>query len=170
MKDFGLSTASFVNRANLATELTQAVRVKATAVLPTTGLRAAQSQVQPLAAQQLEQLVAPIALYPDSLVAEVLAASTYPQQIMQADQWRRSQGYAPAEQIAAGANAQNWDPSVKGLTAFPRVLAQMDQNLRWTSDLGNAYYNQPQDLLQAVQVCASVRRRPVTSKILRSKP
>jgi hypothetical protein len=110
-----------------------------------------QPQVQPLSAQQLEQLVAPIALYPDSLVAEVLAASTYPQQIMQADQWRRAQGYAPAEQIAAGANAQNWDPSVKGLTAFPQVLAEMDQNLRWTSDLGNAYYNQPQDLLQAVQ-------------------
>jgi Protein of unknown function (DUF3300) len=126
-----------------------------------------QPQAQPLAAQQLEQLVAPIALYPDPLVAEVLAASTYPQQIMQADQWRRAQGYAPAEQIAAGANTQNWDPSVKGLTAFPQVLAQMDQNLRWTSDLGNAYYNQPQDLLQAVQV---MRQRAQAAGNLENTP
>jgi hypothetical protein len=126
-----------------------------------------QPQVQPLSAQQLEQLVAPIALYPDSLIAEVLAASTYPQQVAQADQWRRAQGYAPAEQIAAGANAQNWDPSVKGLTAFPQVLAEMDQNLRWTSDLGNAYYNQPQDLLQAVQV---MRQRAQAAGNLQNGP
>jgi Protein of unknown function (DUF3300) len=126
-----------------------------------------QTQVQPLAAQQLEQLVAPIALYPDSLVAEVLAASTYPQQIMQAAQWRRAQGYAPAEQIAAGANAQNWDPSVKGLTAFPQVLAELDQNLRWTTDLGNAYYNQPKDLLQAVQV---MRQRAQAAGNLENTP
>ncbi len=126
-----------------------------------------QPQVQPLAAQQLEQLVAPIALYPDSLIAEVLAASTYPQQVAQADQWRRAQGYAPAEQIAAGANAQDWDPSVKGLTAFPQVLAEMDQNLRWTTDLGNAYYNQPQDLLQAVQV---MRQRAQAAGNLQNTP
>jgi hypothetical protein len=134
---------------------------------PQQGYGQPQPQVQPLAPQQLEQLVAPIALYPDSLVAEVLAASTYPQQIMQAAQWRRAQGYAPAEQIAAGANAQNWDPSVKGLTAFPEVLAEMDQNLRWTSDLGNAYYNQPQDLLQAVQV---MRQRAQAAGNLENTP
>lgn len=107
--------------------------------------------VQPLSPDRLEQLVAPIALYPDSLVALVLAASTYPTQIVEADRWLQAQGYAPADQIAAGANAQNWDPSVKALTAFPQVLAQMDRNLLWTSDLGNAYYNQPTDTLQAVQ-------------------
>jgi hypothetical protein len=134
---------------------------------PQQGYGQPQTQVQPLAPQQLEQLVAPIALYPDSLVAEVLAASTYPQQIMQAAQWLRAQGYAPAEQIAAGANAQNWDPSVKGLTAFPQVLAEMDQNLRWTSDLGNAYYNQPQDLLQAVQV---MRQRAQAAGNLENTP
>ena len=109
-------------------------------------------QMQPLNADQLEQLVAPIALYPDALIAQVLAASTYPAQVAQADRWRQAQGYAPGEQIAAGADAQNWDPSVKGLTAFPQVLAEMDRNLRWTTALGNAYYNQSQDLLQAVQV------------------
>jgi hypothetical protein len=124
-------------------------------------------QVQPLAAQDLEQLVAPIALYPDTLVAQVLTASTYPQQVTDADRWRRSQLYASSDQIAAGANAQPWDPSVKSLTAFPQVLAQMDQNLHWTTELGNAYYNQPQDVLQAVQV---MRRRAQQAGTLRSTP
>jgi Protein of unknown function (DUF3300) len=108
--------------------------------------------VQPLGPDRLEQLVAPVALYPDSLVAMVLAAATYPTQVVEADRWVQSQGNAPVDQIAAGANAQNWDPSVKALTAFPQVLAQMDRNLPWTTDLGNAYYNQPTDTLQAVQV------------------
>src|ERR1700689_3651219 len=111
-----------------------------------------QPQMQPLNAQQMEQLVAPIALYPDPLVAQVLAASTYPAQVAYADRWRQAQGYAPEEQIAAGADAQNWDPSLKALTAFPQVLSEMNRNMRWTTDLGNAYYNQPQDTLEAVQV------------------
>ena len=110
------------------------------------------TEVQPLGTDRLEQLVAPIALYPDTLVALVLAASTYPAQVQDADGWRQAQGNAPAEQIAAAADAQNWDPSVKALTAFPQVLAQMDQNLPWATDLGTAYYNQPNDVLQAVQV------------------
>ena len=96
-------------------------------------------QAQGMNAQQLEQLVAPIALYPDALLAQVLAAATYPAQISAADQWRRGMGNAPPEQIAAGASAQtNWDPSVKALTAYPQVLAMMDQNLQWTTALGNA--------------------------------
>ena len=108
-----------------------------------------------MTAQQLEQLVAPIALYPDNLVAQILAAATYPAQVAAADQWLqglRGQGYMSPEQIAAGANAQDWDPSVKALTAFPQVLAQMDQALQWTTDLGNAYYNQPQDVMQTIQI------------------
>jgi hypothetical protein len=126
-----------------------------------------QPQMQPLNAQQLEQLVAPIALYPDPLVAQVLTASTYPAQVADADRWRQSQGYAPAEQIAAGAEALNWDPSVKALTAFPQVLAEMDRNMRWTTDLGNAYYNQPQDILQAVQV---MRQRAQAAGNLQTTP
>jgi hypothetical protein len=124
-------------------------------------------QIQPLNADQLEQLVAPIALYPDGLIAQVLAASTYPGQVAQADRWRQAQGYAPGEQIAAGADAQNWDPSVKGLTAFPQVLAEMDRNLPWTTALGNAYYNQSQDLLQAVQV---MRERAQAAGNLQTTP
>jgi hypothetical protein len=124
-------------------------------------------QMQPLNAQQVEQLVAPIALYPDPLVAQVLAASTYPAQVAYADRWRQAQGYAPEEQIAAGADAQNWDPSVKALTAFPQVLSEMDRNMRWTTDLGNAYYNQPQDTLEAVQV---LRQRAQAAGNLQNTP
>jgi Protein of unknown function (DUF3300) len=126
-----------------------------------------QPQMQPLNSQQLEQLVAPIALYPDPLVAQVLTASTYPAQIADADRWRQAQSYAPQEQIAAGADSQNWDPSVKALTAFPQVLAEMDRNMRWTTDLGTAYYNQPQDILQAVQV---MRQRAQAAGNLQNTP
>ncbi len=124
--------------------------------------------VQPLSADQLEQLVAPIALYPDTLLAQILTASTYPAQISSADQWLKSMGNASADQVAAGATAQTtWDPSVKALTAYPQVLEMLDGNLRWTTELGNAYYNQPQDVLQTVQV---MRERAEQAGNLESTP
>jgi uncharacterized membrane protein YgcG len=126
-----------------------------------------QAPAQPLAAEQLQQLVAPIALYPDTLVAQVLTAATYPAQVAGADHWVASQGYASPGQIAAGADAQTWDPSVKALTAFPQVLAQMDRDLQWTTDLGNAYYNQPQDVLETVQV---LRQRAQAAGTLQDTP
>ncbi len=111
---------------------------------------------QPLAANDLEQLLAPIAIYPDNLVAQILAASTYPAEISAADQWvkqMQAQGYGSPDQIAAGANTQgSWDPSVKALTAFPQVLDMLNHDLQWTTALGNAYYNQPQDVMEAIQV------------------
>jgi len=100
---------------------------------------------------QMNELVAPIALYPDSLVAQVLAAATYPTQVVEADRFVQSQGGAPPDQIAQMVNGEPWDPSVKALCAFPTVLANMDKNLDWTTQLGNAYYNQPQDVMNAVQ-------------------
>ena len=123
---------------------------------------------QAFAAQQLEQLVAPIALYPDNLVAQILAAATYPAQVIAADNWLHGQGNVSPDQIAYGADAQtNWDPSVKGLTAFPQVLDLMNHDLRWTTDLGNAYYNQPQDVLQTIQV---MRQRAEDAGTLESTP
>ena len=127
----------------------------------------AQPPAQPLTPEQLQQLVAPIALYPDTLVAQVLAAATYPAQVVGADHWLQAQGYASPDQIVAGADAQTWDPSVKALTAFPQVLAQMDRNLQWTTDLGNAYYNQPQDVLETVQV---MRQRAQAAGTLQDTP
>jgi len=108
---------------------------------------------QAISPDRLEQMVAPIALYPDNLVSMILAASTYPAQVVAANQWLHAMGAVPPEQIAAAANSQtSWDPSVKALTAFPQVLDQMAQSLQWTTDLGNAYYNQPQDVMQTIQV------------------
>jgi hypothetical protein len=127
----------------------------------------AQAGGQALNADQLEQLVAPIALYPDTLVAQVLAASTYPAQVQDADRWVQTQGGASPYQIAGGADGQNWDPSVRGLTAFPQVLQELDRNIQWTAALGNAYYNQPQDVLEAVQV---LRQRAQAAGNLQNTP
>lgn len=122
---------------------------------------------QPLTADQLDQLVAPIALYPDALVAQILAASTYPAQVVEADRWIQAQGDVPADQLAEAANGQNWDPSVKALVAFPSVLTQMDNNIGWTTDLGNAYYNQPDDVMNAVQ---AMRMRAQAAGNLQTTP
>jgi len=109
-----------------------------------------------LTAAQLQQMLAPIALYPDTLLAQILAASTYPAQVSAANQWlnqMQNAGQGSPTQIAAGADAQTgWDPAVKALTAFPDVLAMLANNVGWTTSLGNAYYNQPQDVMQTVQV------------------
>jgi hypothetical protein len=125
----------------------------------------------PLGAGDLEQLLAPIALYPDNLVAQILAAATYPAEVASADQWVKSmqaQGYGAPEQIAAGANSESsWDPSIKALTAFPQVLDMLNQNLQWTTALGNAYYNQPQDVMQTIQV---LRDRAQQAGNLQSTP
>jgi hypothetical protein len=120
-----------------------------------------------LSPDQMNELVAPIALYPDSLVAQVLAAATYPTQVVEADRFVQSQGGAPPDQIAQMVNSQPWDPSVKALCAFPSVLANMDKNLDWTTQLGNAYYNQPQDVMSAVQ---GMRQQAYDRGDLRSSP
>jgi Protein of unknown function (DUF3300) len=105
-----------------------------------------------LSPDQLDQLVAPIALYPDALVAQILAASTFPTQVVDADRFVQSHPGVPPDQLGQMADGMQWDPSVKALIAFPSVLANLDKNLDWTSQLGNAYYNQPQDVMSSVQV------------------
>jgi hypothetical protein len=102
--------------------------------------------------EQLQQLVAPIALYPDSLVAQVLAASTFPEEVVEADRWVQDNPNLKGDALGQAVDQQPWDPSVKALTAFPSVLGNMDKNLSWTSSLGDAYYNQQQDVMGAVQV------------------
>jgi hypothetical protein len=105
---------------------------------------------------QLEQLVAPIALYPDALVAQMLAASTNPAQVAEAASWIRQNPGLKGTELAEAVNAQVWDPSVKALTQFPAVLNNMDQNASWTAALGQAYASQPAAVMDAVQV---MRRR-----------
>jgi hypothetical protein len=102
-------------------------------------------------AEELRQIVAPIALYPDALVAQILAASTYPTQIVEADRWMERHSHLKGEDLAKEVDKQDWDPSVKALAQFPSVLENMDKNLSWTSSLGEAYANDPQDVTNAVQ-------------------
>ena len=117
--------------------------------------------------QQIQQLVAPIALYPDALVAEVLAGATYPEQVVQADRWLQVHPGLQGKALADAVDGQAWDPSVKALTAFPAVLAHMDKNLSWTSALGDAYYHQQEEVMDAVQV---MRRRAKGAGKLASTP
>src|ERR1700733_14153538 len=115
--------------------------------------------------EQLQQLVAPIALYPDSLVAQVLAASTFPEQVVEADRWVQANPDLKGNALGQAVDQQPWDPSVKALAAFPSVLGNMDKNLSWTSSLGDAYYNQQQDVMDAVQV---MRQKTQTAGNLKS--
>jgi Protein of unknown function (DUF3300) len=116
---------------------------------------------------QLQQLVAPIALYPDSLVAQILAASTFPEQVVEADRWVQANPSLKGPALGQAADQQPWDASVKALTAFPAVLGNMDKNLSWTSSLGDAYYNQPQDVMNAVQ---AMRQRAQQAGNLKTTP
>src|SRR5215471_17094326 len=116
---------------------------------PQTVAGTASSQPSPA---EMQQLVAPIALYPDALVAQILAASTYPTQIVEANRWLQRHPNLQGQQLATAVDQQSWDPSVKALTTFPTVLANLDQNLSWTTSLGDVYFNQQQDVLAAVQV------------------
>jgi hypothetical protein len=103
-------------------------------------------------ADDLDQLVAPIALYPDALIAQVLAASTYPTQVVEADRWMQENSNLKGQPLAQAVDQQSWDPSVKALTQFPSVLAMLDTNLAWTSTLGEAYVSESQSVLAAIQV------------------
>jgi hypothetical protein len=122
---------------------------------------------QTLPPQQLEDLVAPIALYPDNLLSEILAASTYPLEVVEAQQWLQLNRNLTGQKLMEAAQRQNWDPSVQALVAFPDVLARLNQDIRWTTDLGNAFLAQQQDVMAAVQ---RMRARAEANGKLRSGP
>lgn len=103
-------------------------------------------------ASQLYEMVAPIALFPDKLLAQVLAGSAFPEQISAADQWLEQNPTLKGHALQSAVDLQAWDPSVKALTSFRSVLKQMAQNLQWTTALGTAYVNDPVDVMNAVQV------------------
>ncbi len=105
----------------------------------------------PLDPQQLQDLVAPIALYPDNLLSQILAASTYPIEIVEAQQWLQQNRNLKGQALMDAAKQQNWDPSVQALVAFPDVLTRLNQDIRWTTDLGNAFLAQQPDVMHAVQ-------------------
>jgi len=116
----------------------------------------AQTQSQPSPEQELpegriEQLIAPIALYPDPLLTQVLMASTYPLEVVEAARWSHDNPSVTGQALQDAVQAQSWDPSVKALTAVPQTLQMMSDKLDWTQQLGDAFLAQQQDVLDAVQ-------------------
>ena len=112
---------------------------------------AAASETAPIPAEQLDSLVAPIALYPDPLLAQTLAASTYPLEVIQLEQWYANNKYLKDKALADAVARQPWDPSVQALVAFPDVVQRMAGNIQWMTDLGNAFLAQQSDVMDAIQ-------------------
>jgi len=112
---------------------------------------AVQPAQQPLGQGQLEKLLAPIALYPDDLVAQILTASTYPIEVVQAERWVAANPNLQGNALQDAMQQQSWDPSVKGLAAVPQVLSMMNDKLDWTQQLGEAFLAQPNDVSNAIQ-------------------
>ncbi|MCU1257224.1 MAG: hypothetical protein JWO80_109 [Bryobacterales bacterium] len=106
---------------------------------------------QTLSPDQLDDLVAPIALYPDSILSQVLVASTYPLELVEANQWLAQNGGLQGQARMDAVREQNWDPSVQALVAFPDVVKRLTQDVRWTTDLGNGFLGQEADVMNAVQ-------------------
>jgi Protein of unknown function (DUF3300) len=105
----------------------------------------------PQSAKELQALVAPIALYPDSLVAQILTAATFPDQVAIANYWLEQNKNLTGSALMQAVDKQSWDPSVKALTQFSSVLDNLAKNLTWTSSLGEAYHNQQSDVMTAIQ-------------------
>src|SRR5277367_6451365 len=122
---------------------------------------------QPLNPQELENLVAPIALYPDTLLSQILVASTYPIEVVEAQQWLQQNRGLKGQPLMDAARQQNWDPSVQALVAFPDVLTRLNQDIRWTTDLGNAFLAQQPDVMSAVQ---QLRAKAQANGKLQSNP
>ena len=110
-----------------------------------------QPAAQPLGQAQLETLVAPIALYPDDLVAQILTASTYPLEVVEAERWLQGHPNVVGDALQDAMQQLSWDTSVKGLTAVPQVLAMMSEKLDWTQQMGEAFLAQPNDVSNAIQ-------------------
>jgi hypothetical protein len=126
--------------------------VTVSAQTPPPNSQAAETQkTQILTADQLTDLVAPIALYPDGLLSQVLVASTYPLEVVEAQQWLQQNPTLRGTQLTDAAKQQTWDPSVQALVAFPDVLNRLNENVGWTRDLGNAFLAQEADVMAAVQ-------------------
>ena len=117
----------------------------------TPGAASGGTEGAPMSTNELQSLVAPIALYPDSLVAQILTASTFPDQVAIADYWLQENKSLTGSALMQAVDKQSWDPSVKALTEFPSVLDNMAKNLTWTSSLGEAYHNQQSEVMTAIQ-------------------
>jgi hypothetical protein len=101
--------------------------------------------------EELDQMLAPIALYPDSLLAQILMAATYPLEVVQAERWARANRNLRGDQLNDALDQKDWDPSVKALVPFPQVLSMMSERLEWTQKLGDAFLDQQDEVMDTVQ-------------------
>ncbi len=101
--------------------------------------------------EELDQMLAPIALYPDALLGQVLIASTYPLEIVQADRWAKANKNLKGDPLTAALEKQDWDPSVKSLVNFPQVLSMMSEKLEWTQKLGDVFLAQQKEVMDTIQ-------------------
>lgn len=129
-------------------------------------LTAAVAQERPAFSQQeLDQMLAPIALYPDPLLSQILMAATYPLEVVQAARWSRANPHLKGQDAVRAVEAMDWDPSVKSLVAFPQVLHRMDEQLDWTERLGEAFLAQETHVMDSIQ---GLRQRAEQAGTLRS--
>ena len=119
----------------------------------------------PFRQEELDQMLAPIALYPDSLLSQILMAATYPLEVVQASRWSRANAGTQGQDAVRAVESRDWDPSVKSLTAFPQILTMMDEKIEWTERLGEAFLAQQADVMDSVQ---GLRRRAEAAGNLRS--
>jgi hypothetical protein len=138
--------------------------VRGLALLLASSAAFAQDRV-PFRQAELDQMLAPVALYPDSLLSQVLMASTYPLEVVQASRWSRANPGLKGQDAVRAVERMDWDPSVKSLTAFPQILTMMDEKIEWTERLGEAFLAQQADVMDSVQ---DLRRRAEAAGNLRS--
>ena len=124
---------------------------QAAGTAPAASAPAASASSKIFSQKDLDELLAPIALYPDPLLAQVLMASTYPLEVVQAARWQKQNASLKDKALEAALEKQTWDPSVKALAAVPQVLTMMNEKLDWTTKLGDAFLAQQEDVLKTAQ-------------------
>jgi hypothetical protein len=149
----------------IAAALTPQFAATAHAQSPAYAPQPAQAPSRVYTQAELDQMLAPIALYPDALLSQVLMAATYPIEVVEAARWTRANPGLRGDAAVRAVQNQDWDPSVQSLVAFPHILQRMDENLQWTEDLGEAFLAQESALMDSVQ---ELRQRAYAAGHLRS--
>lgn len=123
-----------------------------TTAAPPAAAEGTANKTPPFKKEELESILAPIALYPDALLAQIFMASTYPLEVVEAARWSKANPKVTGDAVAGAVQKETWDPSVKSLCAFPTVLEKMNEKIDWTQKLGDAFLAQQKEVMQAVQV------------------
>ncbi|MCF6193329.1 MAG: DUF3300 domain-containing protein [Kangiellaceae bacterium] len=129
-------------------------------LIPTIQAEDSNENIEPFSQAELEQILAPIALYPDTVLSHILVASTYPLEVIQAERWTKQNPDVRASDAVEAVGGKQWDPSVKALVAFPKVLERLSENLEWTQKLGDAFLQDEEKVIASVQ---SLRQRAYDS-------